>query len=188
MVLGKASRVDLWIDGATTLEQLQADLAKRLNISRDRIKVKTGKAAPEVGQVVGISDVFVGAKMTARLRGGDDFAIEPAGPVTKSLDGDNRAMWDWRVTPKKSDSRGLVLYIDAWVEMGANKDAFPSIDETIIVPPPPLPMRLRAWLTEAASTTDLLNKLLTGLGVVGGLGGAFAAIRKWFKRDKTVTA
>jgi hypothetical protein len=108
--------------------------------------------------------------------------------VTKSLDGDNRAMWDWRVTPKKSDSRGLVLYIDAWVEMGANKDAFPSIDETIIVPPPPLPMRLRAWLTEAASTTDLLNKLLTGLGVVGGLGGAFAAIRRWFKRDKTATA
>jgi hypothetical protein len=191
MVLGKASRVDLWIDGATSLEQLQADLAKRLNISRDRIKVKTGKAAPEVGQVVGISDVFVGAKMTARLRGGDDFAIEPAGPVTKSLDGDNRAMWDWRVTPKKSDSRGLVLYIDAWVEMGANKDAFPSIDETIIVQPPPPPSfweRIRNWLTQAASTTDLLNKLLTGLGVVGGLGGAFAAIRKWFKRDKTVTA
>jgi hypothetical protein len=188
MVLGKASRVDLWIDAAASLEQLQASLAKRLNISHDRIKIKTGKAAPEVGKVVGISDVFVGARMTARLRGGDDFAIEPAEPVTKSLDGDNRAMWDWRVTPKKSDAKGLVLYIDAWVDRGANKDAFPSIDETVIVPPAPLFTRLMAMLGVAVSTTESLNKLLTGLGLAGGLAGVFAAIRRWFKRGKTVSA
>jgi hypothetical protein len=188
MALGKASRVDLWIDGATTLDQLQAALAQRLNVSRDRIKIKTGKVAPEAGKVVGIADVFVGANMTARLRGGDDFAIEPAGPVTKSLDGDNRAMWDWRVTPKRSDAKGLVLYIDAWVERGVNKDAFPSIYETVIVPAPPVLKRLPQVLSEAASTTETLNKLLTGLGVVGGLGGLFAAMRKWFKRGKTVTA
>jgi hypothetical protein len=188
MVRGKASRVDLWIDGATTLEQLQAALAKSLNISRDRIKFKTTKAVPKVGQVVGIPGVFVGARMTARLWGGDDFAIEPAEAVTKSLDGDNRAMWNWRVTPKKSDKEGLVLKIDASVEMGGDKDAFPSIQESVIVRPASFFDGVQLWLTQAASTTDLLNKLLAGLGVVGGLGGAFAAIRKWFKRDKTVTA
>lgn len=183
MSIGNASRVDLWIDSSMSVEALQSALAKSLSTTMNNVKIQLGKTPEKVGTVIGLNDVYVGLKMVAQLRGGDDFTIEPSGPISKSLLGDGRAMWDWRVTPKRYNANGLTLIIDTWVDVGANKDAFPSIQETIIVPSPSIFKKLPETLDVVSKSTDSLNKLLTLLGVVGGIGGIIAMVKKYFKPE-----
>jgi hypothetical protein len=185
MTLGRASRVDLWIDAATPMEELQRVFAKQLGIPPENIKFTYKSGKGESGVVTGIPGVYVGAKMTAHLEGGKDFDIEPDTPVTKSLLGDGRAMWDWRVTPKSVDRKGLVLVIDAWVDIGGNKDAFPSIREEVIVPNPSLLDVVLAVVKKVAEGMGLINTILAALGI-GGLSGVWMWLRKRLKRrDET---
>lgn len=136
MVEKQPSLVDLWIDRNTTVEQLKQELAAQLKITNDKINVRRVQDKGEnpgvtvIAQLDGVS-IPIGGTMIAELRGGDDFSIEPAGLISQTLQGVDRAKWNWRVTPKHASQTFLDL--DIWIDPGPGKRLIDSYHESVNV-------------------------------------------------------
>ncbi len=190
MVEQDPSTVDLWIDRATPVLQLQQELAKQLQINLEHIKTRLGHI-PGVGgeniagDVQGLENVLVGEKMFAQLRGGADFDIDPKDATWRLMDGTDRVRWTWRVTPLRAADKGqgLLLVMDVWIDPGPGKGSIPSIEERVIVT-----ARAKTWAERLKNLNDILDSIdgiyqaLIGLGVIGGIG---AALRKLWKHYRT---
>ncbi|MBK8761241.1 MAG: hypothetical protein IPM03_12580 [Sulfuritalea sp.] len=171
MVANEASHVDLWIDRTTTVAQLKQELAIKLQITADKIHMRRvhhtemEAGTPVMAQLDGAT-IPIGGSMIAQLRGGDDFAIEPKDPVQQPLQDVDRAMWNWRVTPRRVSNDGLLLDLDIWIDPGPGKRLIDSYHESVIVKTAPRPWWkiVYEWLQEF----DALLKLV-GISGVGGL-------------------
>ena len=174
MVQKEPSLVDLWIDRNTSVEQLKQELAAQLKITNDKINVrrvqdKDKKPGTTVLAQLDGAEIPIGASMVAQLRGGEDFSIEPKEPQHRSLQGTNRAKWNWRVTPKHPSETGILIDLDIWIDPGSGKPWNESYHESVIVraPPEPLIDKIKRLLQE-------LNIWLAIFGI-GGVGGVI----KW---------
>lgn len=179
MVEKKASHVDLWIDRNTSEEQLKQELATKLNVRADHIRLhqvqqhdKKPDAALTPDQMSG-EEIPIGGWMIAELLGKDDFKIEPEGPQRQPLNGTDRATWNWRVTPQKASD--TLLDIKVWIDPNDGKPWKESYHEAVLVEATP-----QSWNEKLYKIAQDLNAWLTLLGI-GGIGGLFA----WLSRRKT---
>ena len=170
MVEKMPSLVDLWIDRTTSIDQLKRELAAQLKITYEKINVRhvlntdEKSGVPVLEQIDGV-EIPIGANMVAELRGGEDFSIDPKGPVSRSLLGDGRAKWNWRVTPKHASTDGILIDLDIWIDPGSGKPWNDSYHESVIVHAIPL-----TWYEELYKLAQDLNAWLALLGI-GGIGG-----------------
>jgi len=176
MKLNETSQVELWIDLAAPVEQLQAALAEKLKIEMGLIGTRVKRAAVGAGDpssVVGKGKVWVGQHMTASLRG-EGFKIEPDGMRGKSLAAEGRARWNWSVTPLRDPGNGkLMLMLEASIDRGVDQDAFPSIQEYVEV-------ELAPWWQRIPDLLARANALLALFGL--GLGAVFVYVVKWLRK------
>lgn len=179
MVEKKASHVDLWIDRNTSEEQLKQELATKLNVRADHIRLhqvqqrdKKPDAALTPDQMSG-AEIPIGGWMIAELLGKDDFKIEPEGPQRQPLNATDRATWNWRVTPQKATD--TLLDIKVWIDPNDGKPWKESYHEAVLVEATP-----QSWNEKLYKIAQDLNAWLTLLGI-GGIGGLFA----WLSRRKT---
>ncbi len=188
MTVGKLASVDLWIDRQLSLDALQLAMAKQLNLDRSRIRLRVAGAsaagAPAVvaGAIEGRTG-WVGDHMVAELSGSaDDFSIEPKGPVPKSLIGDGRATWNWRVVPKRaSRAEGMFLHIDVRIDQGIDKESLPTIHESVVVAALPAMQQLPGILAVISTQLTWFNGVL-GLFGIAGIGGLASRLRTWLRR------
>lgn len=178
MVEKQASLVDLWIDRTVTVEQLKRELATKLRVTADRIRMRTvtdtdtEHGTPSVPAQLEGATIPIGGTMIAQLRGGNDFDIEPEGPIPQSLQNIDRAKWNWRVTPRHAAEKGMLLDLDIWIDPGPGRHLIDSYHESVIVAAIPIP-----WYEKLYNMAQGLNAWLALLGI-GGIGGLLTWIRK----------
>jgi hypothetical protein len=173
----EASLVDLWIDRRTTVDELRAQLAAKLQVTADRIGARVvrdsgGQGGMSPVERIDGAAIPIGDVMLAQLRGGEDFAIEPDGLVRQSLAGEDRAKWNWRVTPKHAAASGMVLDLDIWIDPGPGQRLIDSYHERVIVAAIPV-----SPIDELYELLKRLDEWLVLLGV-GGIGGVWAWLAK----------
>lgn len=182
----EASYVDLWIDRTTDLEQLKRELAARLQLSADRINMhRVGSTNPQSSPIaterIDSATIPIGDHMVAQLRGGEDFSIDPPGPISQPLKNTDRAKWNWRVTPKRaSPDPGLMLDLIIWIDPGHDMQLIDSYQQRVVVEAFPVP-----WYEKLYKFAQEVNSWLTLLGI-GGIAGVITWLSK--KRSKTRSA
>lgn len=178
MIEKEASLVDLWIDRTTSIDKLRQELAAKLQITADKIKIRNvhdvtgGKAGSSVLAKIDGVTIPIGGSMIAQLRGGDDFSIEPKEPVPQPLHDEVRAKWNWRVTPKHASVNGMLLDLDIWIDPGPGKRLIDSYHESVIVEAIPIP-----WYEKLYKIMQGINGWLALFGI-SGLGGVFTWLLK----------
>lgn len=176
MKLNEASEVELWIDLSGSVEQLRAELSKKLKVGLDKVgvRIKLGtEDSSDLSSVVGKENIWVGQHMMASLRG-EGFKIEPEGARGKSLVAEGRARWNWAVTPLRDPGNGtLMLMLEASIDRGIDQDAFPSIQEYVEV-------ELAPWWQRIPDLLAKANALLALFGL--GLGAVVVYAYKWLRK------
>lgn len=177
MMEKKPSRVDLWIDPTSSMEQLKRDFAARFNISPDNIQVSTVQDDGEkydtavAGKLISMK-IPIGTTMIAELRGGEGFDIEPKGPVSHKVEGADRVKWNWGVQPKQASTTKIPLYLEISISSGGGKPWNNIYDAAVLVEATP-----QTWHEKLYEIAQKLNAWLALLGI-GGIGGLYAFLSR----------
>ncbi len=73
------------------------------------------------GQFIKLKDIKVSPRMKVNLNGKNDFEIYPMSSSEQAIVGDY-AQWAWKIIPKSSGSKKLILFIEVVLEMKGFND------------------------------------------------------------------